>query len=260
MTFMIEKLLLTLILTSCTIHSPHSDHSFSTTSLKKEIQLSEVIVKPCTDNMNWVHGKFCTKVEQKCKRFIDPEGSKFARRCAEFEKSVCTGESKDMNFCIDKEEYSVEDDMPMSNVSWTEAKNICESSGKRLCSDPEWTFACEGENSVPYSTGLIRPSKICNMDIEKDTVCGKDLCDHRKSIKENPDCLSPFGIHNMSGNVDEFIEVPMYHHSKINLTMRSSLKGGHWLPVRNRCRPRTDDHGETNFSQISIGFRCCKDI
>jgi formylglycine-generating enzyme required for sulfatase activity len=73
-------------------------------------------------------------------------------------------------------------------------------------------------------------------------------------------CLSPFNIQDMVGNVDELIEVPMYVHSKIStIRMRSALKGGHWLPVRNRCRPITKDHDE-KYKQVSIGFRCCKDI
>lgn len=189
-----------------------------------------------------------------------PESTPFAR-CIEFNKTKCNGSLVEMNFCIDKEEYVLPgDDIPLSNISWTTAKNICEQDNKRLCKEPEWTFACEGDEILPYTTGYIRPSKQCNIDISKNVICHSLLCDHKNSIEENPECVSPFGVHNMAGNVDEWIEVNKYAHSKVlDLWMRSSLKGGHWLPVRNRCRPRTDDHDET-FRQISIGFRCCQSI
>lgn len=256
---MANKFLLSFfLLVGCVSGLPENNSILESTYVP-DIQLPDEVVFNCPAGMNWVHGVFCTKVQQNCKTYLDPEDSKFSRRCAEFEPTICIGEKVSMSYCMDIEEYSEDHVLPKSDVSWSEAKNICESLGKRLCSEPEWTFACEGEESVPYATGLNRPSSICNMDIEKGTVCGNELCDHRVSIKENIDCLSPFKIHNMPGNVDEWIEVPLYHHSKADLTMRSSLKGGHWLPVRNRCRPRTDDHDEM-YHQVSIGFRCCKDV
>jgi len=210
--------------------------------------------------MTWIHGYFCTSVNQTCKVYKDSKDNKFAR-CQEFNPTVCIGKKIPLNYCIDTEEYSDDNNLPKNNLLWIDAKNICEEHGKRLCSETEWTFACEGEESLPYPTGLIRPSNICNIDIEQNVVCNNNLCDYRKSIYDNPLCVSPFGIHDMVGNVDEMIMVSPYHHSKYpDLILRSSFKGGHWLPVRNRCRPRTDDHGEIEYSAISAGFRCCSEI
>ena len=42
---------------------------------------------------------------------------------------------------------------PQYMASWYEAKTTCEGIGKRLCSDTEWTLACEGPEHQPYPYG-----------------------------------------------------------------------------------------------------------
>ena len=215
----------------------------------------------CQPDMIEVAGSYCTNVQQKCLKWMEDPLINPRARCSLFDKSICIGEKLPMHFCIDREEFAQNyEGLPLSDVSWTQSKKLCEAGNKRLCKEDEWILSCEGNEMLPYTTGYERPSNICNMDISKDVVCGKDLCDRRKPIEEMKECVSPFGVHNMAGNVDEWIEVPIYNHSKVpGLTMRSGLKGGHWLPVRNRCRPITKDHDEY-YHQISIGFRCCSDI
>jgi len=67
-------------------------------------------------------------------------------------------------------------------------------------------------------------------------------------------CVSPYGIYDLTGNIDEWVQSFDYHDSKI-----SNLKGGHYLHnCRARCRPVTTRHGPYYF-QASIGFRCCAD-
>ena len=64
--------------------------------------------------------------------------------------------------------------------------------------------------------------------------------------------MSPYGVHDMVGNVDEWV-VNVSQAGKPHL---SGLKGGYWGPVRTRCRPMTTAHDET-FRYYQIGFRCC---
>jgi formylglycine-generating enzyme required for sulfatase activity len=66
--------------------------------------------------------------------------------------------------------------------------------------------------------------------------------------------VSPYGVHDMVGNVDEWVvNVSQFGHPYV-----SGLKGGYWGPVRTRCRPMTTAHDE-NFRYYQIGFRCCGD-
>ena len=77
------------------------------------------------------------------------------------------------------------------------------------------------------------------------------MYDLRQPVESNPQCLSPFGVHNMTGNADEWVERAGPH--------ASVLHGGWWLPGRNRCRASTAEHGE-GYSALQVGFRCCSEL
>jgi formylglycine-generating enzyme required for sulfatase activity len=57
----------------------------------------------------------------------------------------------------------------------------------------------------------------------------------------------------MIGNVDEWVE-----REGVSAPHRSALRGGWWLPGRNRCRAATVHHPES-YSAKQVGFRCCAD-
>jgi formylglycine-generating enzyme required for sulfatase activity len=168
---------------------------------------------------------------------------------------VCTGERVAKRFCIDRDEYAAhQGELPLGDVSWTQAKNVCEGQGKRLCAETEWEFACEGEGMLPYPTGYERDSSDCNFDKMDlvDQSSGK-LRDQREVSSKLDRCVSPFGVRNMSGNVDEWVR-----RDRTWGEWRSALKGGWWMPARERCRPATTAHDE-QFHQLQTGVRCCAD-
>jgi formylglycine-generating enzyme required for sulfatase activity len=216
----------------------------------------------CPSEMLLVEGKHCTKVTQACKEWMeDPVINPYARCRVFVEPSECKGERVPMRFCIDRLEMGGDDGLPLAHKSWTDAKKICESKGKRLCQEREWLFACEGEEAKPYPYGFVRNSDICNFERTEGLVTRKgDLADHRQPVTANPACLSPFGVQNMVGNIDEWVVLDVPHFSAKNnyRKMRSGLKGGWWGPLRNRCRPTTVDHDEV-FEELQTGVRCCKD-
>ena len=65
-------------------------------------------------------------------------------------------------------------------------------------------------------------------------------------------CVSPYGVFDMTGNVDEWVV------NESGQPFKSGLKGGYWGPVRDRCRPITTAHGP-EFAYYQVGFRCCAD-
>jgi len=216
----------------------------------------------CQDGFSHVAGNYCPDVRQTCIDFMDNPALPYAR-CKKFAKSECLSKQKEhMDFCISTEElYDEQTKVPHGDKSLIECREMCEAKKARLCSAEEWTFACEGEEILPYPYGYERQSTWCNMDTydtkEKPVACGKVSCDYRAKIDLFPKCKSPFGVHNMTGNVDEWVITKPYSHSMYpGWRLTSGLKGGHWMPVRNRCRPVTQDHHEY-FKQITIGCRCC---
>jgi sulfatase modifying factor 1 len=70
-----------------------------------------------------------------------------------------------------------------------------------------------------------------------------------------PACQSGFGVHDMTGNFDEWVTADKTHDDKSQWT---GLKGGAWGHVRNACRPVTTSH-PPDFTYYFIAFRCCKD-
>jgi formylglycine-generating enzyme required for sulfatase activity len=202
-----------------------------------------------------VDGSYCPNVRQECLRYLDPPGRYGQLRCAEFRQPAsCVGERQPMRYCIDREEFTDPGEVrPRTKVSWTRASEVCRERGARLCRESEWQFACEGEEMRPYPYGFSRDSSACNIDQTKLGRPEQGLNDLRAPVSEYPRCVSPFGVHDLTGNVDEWTE-----RADATAPNRSVLHGGWWLPARNACRAATSHHNEAYFGP-QVGFRCCKD-
>jgi formylglycine-generating enzyme required for sulfatase activity len=176
-----------------------------------------------------------------------------------------------MRFCMDRYEWpNQRGALPPTLVSWHGAVAACKSVGKRLCTAHEFNFACEGEEMRPYPYGFERDARKCNIDrpyvrrteklLEWDACMKSPVCkaefeklDQRVPAGSMPECVSPFGVYDITGNVNEWVERPGEKPPH-----RSGLKGGWWGPVRCRCRPMTTIHPEHDYG-YEQGFRCCKD-
>jgi formylglycine-generating enzyme required for sulfatase activity len=209
---------------------------------------------PCARGMVLVEGDYCTEVRQACVAWVDPPQSPLAR-CAKFAPTECTGQKVHKRFCIDRDEYVAPGEtLPEGDLSWIEAKALCDGQHKRLCRETEWELACEGEQMFPYPTGYERDAKACNFDKNNlvDARTGK-LRDQRQPASALEHCVSPYGVRNMTGNVDEWVL-----RDRTWGEWRSALKGGWWMAARDRCRPATTAHDE-HFHELPSGARCCAD-
>lgn len=209
----------------------------------------------CPSDMVLVEGDYCPDVRHHCLRYLDdgvPGAFLSHHRCAEYEQAPeCAAAREHRRFCIDRDEWVAPgSDRPLADQSWTMAKELCESLGKRLCFESEWQFACQGEELRPYPYGFDRKAKLCNHDLTDLEHRGK-LRDLRVRPSDRPECLSPFGVRNMVGNVDEWTE-----RDGLQKPWRSSLRGGWWLAGRNNCVAATTGHDEYYFGP-QTGVRCC---
>jgi hypothetical protein len=230
--------------------------------------VGEPRAEACPPEMVEVEGDYCPYLQQKCVRWLDPPTM---LQCAEFDKTStqtqCSIKTEHKRFCIDRYEWPNQAGaLPRYMASWIEAKASCEAIGKRLCGDTEWTLACEGaeRKPYPYGDGYERDQKACNIDKPWIGPNAEKLFDARTSADElarldqreasgsRTACVSPYGVHDMVGNVDEWV----VNVSQGGKPFISGLKGGYWGPVRTRCRPMTTAHNET-FRYYQIGFRCC---
>ncbi len=221
----------------------------------------------CPEGMVEVEGDYCPNVEQPCVKWIDPEDV-FPRRCAEFAPTTaCQGKTVKKRFCIDRYEWpNRAGEKPAVMKTWYEARDACGAIGKRLCGDSEWTVACEGQDRLPYPYGYQRSADACNIDKPHPDVNEKALGSGDAKVRDaevarlwqgepsgaRDACVSPYGVFDMTGNVDEWVV------NESGKPYNSGLKGGYWGPVRDRCRPMTTIHNE-GFRFYQIGFRCCSD-
>ncbi len=210
-----------------------------------------------------------------CSDWISRE---FPERCATFDAERWKALSRELparalRFCVDRFEYpNRKGGYPLIAVTWREAGALCQERGARLCTEDEWTFACEGEDARPYPTGYVRnpgdPSdrKGCVIDrpwrlfderllAVRDSAAAEgeiDFAWQGEASGSRPLCRSPFGVYDTTGNVDEWTR------SVQRDGYASVFKGGYWGPVRARCRAATRAHDE-DFYFYQQGFRCCAD-
>lgn len=210
---------------------------------------------PCPDDMVYVAGAYCPKPFHQCRHWMDPAPYDDFR-CAEYAQPArCTMPRVSKRFCIDRYEYVAPGDkLPAANHSWTSAGQLCQSLGKRLCLESEWQFACEGEEMRPYPYGFSRDATACNIDQMHLGRPQEGLRDLRTPADAHPRCVSPFGVHGMSGNVEEWATLDYGVAPD-----RSTMKGAWWLPGKNTCRAATTGHGET-YRGPQVGVRCCRDV
>lgn len=220
----------------------------------------------CPTGMELVTGEYCPEVEQECLRWLPGEHPVIGKlRCAEFKfPSVCKSKERvHVGVCVDTYEWpNKKGELPPVGMTWHDAKKSCESVGKRLCTPREWTFACEGEDMkpYPYGDGFHRDDTVCNIDKESMANPDGPRSEWAANYKGVPSgsmdrCVSSFGVHDMTGNVDEWVNNTGGRTDKAPYV--SGLKGGYWGQIRARCRPMTDAHGP-DFAFYQIGFRCCK--
>ena len=223
----------------------------------------------CPEGMLLVDGEYCTEVETKCLRSTYAKQNK-KTICHEFQSpSVCTGTKEHRRYCMDTFEYpNKKGERPEVMNDFPHAQRLCAAQNKRVCTETEWTMACEGPEYKPYPYGYVRDPNKCRGDREyrfpnvKATV-SKDKKKAHAEIERlwdgvvsgsQPDCVSDYGVHDMPGNADELAssETKPPRSKFDNVTT-----GGPWLDgVRNQCRPKIYQHNE-GFAYYYLSFRCC---
>jgi sulfatase modifying factor 1 len=230
----------------------------------------------CPADMVLVDGDYCTDLELTCK----PGKSHYAKQnhktiCSEFEQPTkCIGKKEHRRYCVDKYEYpNKKGEKPEVMNNFPQAQHLCAAQSKRVCTETEWTMACEGPEYKPYPYGYSRDPNKCRGDrpykFPSKMSSGVLLThspDKKKAAAElerlwdgvlsgsQPECVSDYGVFDMPGNADELAasETPKPKGKFDNVTT-----GGPWLDgVRNQCRPKIYDHNE-GFSYYYLSFRCC---
>jgi hypothetical protein len=220
----------------------------------------------CPADMKLVSGDYCTDVDYTClKSWYDPSNKKTI--CEKFEeKSTCKGSKVPKRFCIDTYEWpNVKGERPEVMNRFHQAQIKCAAVGKRMCTESEWTLACEGPQIKPFPYGYTRDTNKCHGDMTWDgpnmpAVARRDPDElarlWRGVPSGQPECVSDYGVYDLPGNADEVVaseQTDAGWRGKFD----SVHTGGPWYKgVRNQCRPKIYTHDE-GFYYYFLSFRCC---
>ena len=221
----------------------------------------------CPEGMLLIDGDYCTEVEHRCaESWYDKSNKKTV--CERFEPwSKCKGDRVHKRFCMDRYEYpNRAGERPEVMNRFNQAEVKCAALGKRLCTETEWTTACEGPKYKPFPYGYVSDTNTCHGDVMWDSpnmqkVAARDPAELARLWKgvrsgSQPECVSDYGVYDMPGNADEVVASETYA-----LDFRGKFDsvhtGGPWYKgVRNQCRPKIYTHDE-GFYYYFLSFRCC---
>jgi formylglycine-generating enzyme required for sulfatase activity len=91
--------------------------------------------------------------------------------------------------------------IPTTDVSRDEARRLCESRGKRLCSELEWERACKGPDASRYEYGPAYDAHACGAGFAA-------LASSMRPSGQRPTCRSAFGVRDMHGGASEWTDSP----------------------------------------------------
>jgi formylglycine-generating enzyme required for sulfatase activity len=165
------------------------------------------------------------------------------------------------------------DNLPRTNVTWTEAQAFCQGRGGRLPTEAEWEYAARGPDGLVYPWGNdFDPGRLnycdgnCNQDWRE--TASNDGFAETAPVRtyNNPSWV---GAYDMVGNVWEWTST-IYHpypydamDGRENLSDTGSkrvLRGGswNWIAADARASAR-DDYAGNLVSSDFYGFRCARD-
>ena len=156
---------------------------------------------------------------------------------------------------------------PINNVSWLAADSYCKWKGKRLPTEAEWEKAARGELGQVYPWGNLAPSDTRARYFKTWTEEEK----HKVMMPVHAliEGQSPYGLHNMAGNVKEWVDDwydrEYYKEQSEYANPRGPIggefkgvRGGSWRDLKGFIYSSFRNNGNPQSRMDDYGFRCAK--
>lgn len=166
-------------------------------------------------------------------------------------------------------------ELPVSCVSWAEAAGYCRWRGKVLPTELQWELAARGAAALVgaavgaapgplYPWGSTSPSCFHALTLVHDGTarsCGG--APGPAPVGSHPAGASPFGLQDMTGNVEEWMADDYVEARVVGPPARGgashTLRGGGWMTPPSAATTTARSWGSALEAGPNVGFRCAQD-
>jgi eukaryotic-like serine/threonine-protein kinase len=149
-------------------------------------------------------------------------------------------------------DLAADPELPVTQVSWTEARAYCAFAGGRLPSEDEWEKAARGGDGREYPWGAEPDCARANWgNFENEGPCAGKNPGRPVVGGRYPEGKSPYGVLDLAGNVWEWV-ADRYDRDPARRVVRGGSCCSYFVPPRSANRNAWDPAHRDG----DLGFRC----
>jgi formylglycine-generating enzyme required for sulfatase activity len=168
------------------------------------------------------------------------------------------------SFCVARNGFPGSDNRPVEWVSWDDITGFRAATGLRLPTEAEWEYAYRAGTRTAFHGWRAMPTGSDDDSLVSE-IAWMSLLSGTQVVGQK--AANGFGLHDMAGNVFEWVNDFFGYYLPLNLTDPSGpssgtahvVRGGRWFEGSGSCRSSWRDDRPSNRRNEGIGFRVVRD-